>query len=114
MTTSVISDMPALENGNRVQETWMTFSPLSACNGLIIDIRNNTGGLITSAEEPARFTNKEILVGYIQHKTGNGQTTFPVMRNNDWKPSSGLPGGKRMLSCSPTDSVFSAANEFVK
>ena len=45
--------------------------------GLIIDIRNNGGGMISSAEElAARFTNDDILVGYFQHKTGRGHNDF--------------------------------------
>ena len=43
---------------------------LAPCNGLIIDLRDNSGGMVTSAEElAARFTNHEIAVGYMQHKT---------------------------------------------
>jgi hypothetical protein len=89
-------------------------SYLSACNGLIIDIRNNTGGLITSAEElAARFTNKEILVGYIQHKTGNGHDDFSSYEEQRLKPSSGLRWQKNVIVLT-NRSVFSAANEFVK
>ena len=43
---------------------------LSACNGLIIDVRNNGGGNLTNATRMAqRFTNEKVLTGYIQHKT---------------------------------------------
>ena len=44
---------------------------LQPCNALIIDLRNNGGGLITSAEKlAARFTNRPVDVGFVRHKTG--------------------------------------------
>ena len=50
---------------------------LSACNGLIIDVRNNGGGNLTNATRMVqRFTNKKVLTGYIQHKTGKGHSEF--------------------------------------
>ena len=56
------------------------FLYLAPCKGLIIDIRNNTGGLLTSAEElAARFTNEKILVGYMQHKTGKRHNDFFII-----------------------------------
>ncbi len=59
--------------------------------GLIIDIRNNGGGMISSAEElAARFTNKDICVGYIQHKTGRGHNDFSEMKAQWLSPSRGL------------------------
>ena len=45
---------------------------LRLCNGLIVDVRNNSGGTLTYAERLAeRFTNEKRLVGYIAHKTTN-------------------------------------------
>ena len=84
------------------------------CNALIIDVRNNGGGMITSAEKlAARFTDKEILVGYLQHKNGKGHNDFSKMEEQRLKPSSGLRWHKKV--CVLTNrSVFSAANEFVK
>lgn len=84
------------------------------CSALIIDVRNNGGGMITSAEKlAARFTDKEILVGYLQHKNGKGHNDFSKMEEQRLKPSSGLRWHKKV--CVLTNrSVFSAANEFVK
>jgi C-terminal processing protease CtpA/Prc len=46
-------------------------SYLALCRGLIIDIRNNGGGELTTAELlAARFVHEKTLVGYMQHKTG--------------------------------------------
>lgn len=89
-------------------------SYLSPCNGLILDIRNNTGGMLTSAEElAARFTNEELLVGYMQHKTGRGHNDFSSMEEQRLKPSSGLRWQKRVVVLT-NRKVYSAANEFVK
>ena len=50
---------------------------LRLCNGLIVDVRNNSGGTLTYAERLAeRFTNEKRLVGYIAHKTGTGHNDF--------------------------------------
>ena len=52
-------------------------SMLSVCNGLIIDVRDNGGGSVENARALAsRFTNKDVFVGYIMHKTGPGHSEF--------------------------------------
>lgn len=87
---------------------------LSACNGLIIDIRENGGGLLTSAETLAgRFTNDEILVGYMQHKTGKGHSDFSAFEEQKLKPGKGIRWQKSTVVLT-NRSVYSAANEFVK
>jgi len=90
------------------------FAYLAPCNGLIIDLRNNSGGLLTSAEQlAARFTNEKILVGYMQHKTGKGHSDFSAMEEQWLKPSSGMRWQKRVVVLT-NRMVYSAANEFVK
>ena len=87
---------------------------LAPCRALIIDIRSNGGGLITSAEKfAARFTNEERLVGYIQHKTGKGRNDFSEMQEQRLKPSSDVRWQKKVAVLT-NRGVFSAANEFVK
>lgn len=87
---------------------------LMPCNALIIDIRDNGGGLITSAEQlAARFTNTPLHVGYMQHKTGRGHSDFSSMQEQRLKPSKGIRWQKRVAVLT-NRSVFSAANEFVK
>ena len=50
---------------------------LAICDGLIIDVRNNSGGNLTTAEKlAARFTNEKVLTGYMSHKTGPGRNDF--------------------------------------
>lgn len=87
---------------------------LATCNALIVDIRDNGGGMLTSAETLAsRFTDEEILVGYMQHKTGPGHNDFSAFEEQKLKPSSGLRWHKPVAVLT-NRSVFSAANEFVK
>ena len=87
---------------------------LASCNGLILDIRNNSGGQLTNAEKlAARFTNEELLVGYMQHKNGKGHNDFSKMEEQRLKPAKGMRWQKKVALLT-NRSVFSAANEFVK
>lgn len=87
---------------------------LSGCKGLIIDLRDNGGGLMTAAQNLAEhFADSTRIVGYMRHKTGKGHNDFSPMEAQTIRPS----GGVRWLR--PTilltnRSVYSAANEFVK
>lgn len=104
------SFMDAIGEGNLDQ----VINHLMACNALILDVRSNTGGVMTYAERlAARFTDEATLVGYIQHKTGAGHSDFSS-REEQWiEPSSNMRWHKRV--CVLTNrSVYSAANEFVK
>ena len=85
----------------------------SICNGIIIDVRDNGGGLLTNAENlAARFVNEKTLVGYIQHKTGKGHNDFssPLPRYN--VPSTRLRYQKPVVVLT-NRSCFSATNDFV-
>ena len=87
---------------------------LAPCRGLIIDIRGNGGGMLSSAEQlAARFTNEKLLVGYMQHKTGRGHNDFSKMEEQWLKPSNGMRWQKPVVVLTNRQ-VFSAANEFVK
>jgi hypothetical protein len=87
-------------------------SYLMLCRGLIIDIRNNGGGELTTAERLAgRFIQEKTLVGYMQHKTGKGHNDFSDLEERWLEPSSNLRWHKGV--CVLTNrSVFSAANDF--
>ncbi len=87
-------------------------SYFALCKGLIIDIRNNGGGALTSAERLAgRFVHEKTLVGYIQHKTGTGHQDFSAREAQYLEPSSGMRWHKKV--CVLTNrSVYSAANMF--
>ncbi len=87
---------------------------LAPCRGLIIDLRDNGGGLLTAAEKlAARFTNEKRLVGYMRHKTGRGHDDFSSMQAQWLQPASGLRWQKPVAVLTNRQ-VFSAANEFVK
>ncbi len=85
---------------------------LALCRGLIIDIRNNGGGDLTTAELlTARFVHEKTLVGYMQHKTGTGHSDFSDMEPQYLEPSRNIRWHKGV--CVLTNrSVFSAANTF--
>jgi len=90
------------------------FLELATCNAIIIDVRGNGGGLLTSAEKlAARFLQEETLVGYMRHKTGAGHNDFSELEEQRLKPSSGIRWHKKAAVLT-NRSVFSAANEFVK
>jgi len=87
---------------------------LTPCRGLIIDIRDNGGGMITSAETlAARFFNVPTLVGFMQHKTGRGHNDFSPMQQQILEPGNGVRWQKRVAILTNRQ-VYSAANEFVK
>jgi hypothetical protein len=82
------------------------------CQGLIIDIRNNGGGLLTNAEKlAARFCQEKTLVGYYQHKTGPGHSDFSNREARYLEPSSNLRWNKPVVVLT-NRRVYSAANEF--
>ena len=85
---------------------------MALCRGLIIDIRNNTGGDLVYAERFAgRFVHEKTLVGYMQHKTGPGHQEFSDLEPRYLEPSSNLRWYKPV--CVLTNrSVYSAANDF--
>lgn len=50
----------------------------SECEALIVDVRNNGGGYLSSSEQLASyfFTAEKQVTGYITHKTGPGHSDF--------------------------------------
>ena len=71
---------------------------LRLCNGLIVDVRNNSGGTLTYAERLAeRFTNEKRLVGYIAHKTGTGHNDFSSPEAEYIEPSKGIRWQKKAV-----------------
>lgn len=84
------------------------------CQGMIIDIRSNGGGTLTTAERlAARFCQEKTLVGYIQHKTGKGHNDFSSEEPQYIEPSRNLRWQKPVVLLT-NRGVFSAANEFTK
>lgn len=86
---------------------------LASCSGLIIDVRNNGGGLLTSANTLAsHFTNKRILKGYSCHKTGKGHSDFSSLVAEYLEPSDGICWQKKAVVLT-NRACFSATNDFV-
>lgn len=88
---------------------------VSFCHALIVDVRDNGGGSLDSSERLAsRFTNSDLLTGYVCHKTGTGHSDFsdpePVylsaaVNHIRWQKSVAVLTNRR---------TFSAANDFVR
>lgn len=86
---------------------------LSACNGLIIDVRDNGGGSLTYSERiAARFTNEKVLTGYIRHKTGPGHSDFSDPEPVYLEPSNSIRWQKKVVILT-NRRCFSATNDFV-
>lgn len=87
---------------------------LAICDGLIFDVRNNGGGLLTNANRIAeRFTNETVLTGYMQHKTGKGHDDFSDFVQIDTEPDdNGVRWQKNVVVLTNRRS-YSATNDFV-
>ena len=87
---------------------------LRLCNGMILDIRGNSGGELTNAERLSqRFTNEKVLVGYMCHKTGKGHDDFSEPEAEYIEPSKNIRWQKPVVLL-VNRSCFSAANTFVR
>ena len=96
-------------NGN-LDETLLK---LSKCTGIIVDVRNNGGGNLTTAQKLAeRFTNQKVLTNYITHKTGPGHNDFSKPKPVYLNPSNGVRWQKKAVVLA-NRRTFSAANDFV-
>ncbi len=100
---------PEIGNGNLDY----VLSYLLPCRSLIIDIRSNSGGTLTTAQKLAsRFFQQKTLVGYMCHKTGTGHNDFSDLEEIYLTPSDGFHWNKQVFLLT-NRGVFSAANEFV-
>ena len=88
-------------------------SYLAICNGLIVDVRQNGGGNLTTAQKLAsRFTDERVLTGYIMHKTGTGHSDFSDPEPIYLDPSDGVRWQKDVVVLTNRHS-YSATNDFV-
>lgn len=90
---------------------------LSDAKALIIDIRDNGGGLLTNIDVlVSRFIDSDICGGYITHKTGPGHGDFSEPYEITYHPA---PSGRikwdsgKPVYVLTNRSCFSAANDFV-
>ena len=89
------------------------FDRLAVCDGVILDVRNNGGGLMTNSEKLASyFFNEKTLVAHILHKTGKGHNDFSEPYEMYIEPASGLRFQKKVVVLT-NRRCFSAANDFV-
>ncbi|NDV67453.1 S41 family peptidase [Dysgonomonas sp. 25] len=88
---------------------------LRGAHGLIVDVRNNGGGMLTQSERlAARFFDGKTQVGYISHKTGKGHDSF----SKPYKREVEAPKGRIMWTLKPVVVLtnrrsYSATNDFI-
>jgi hypothetical protein len=100
---------------NTVGETNLDyiFHRMKDCRGIIFDVRNNGGGLLSNVDKlVSRFINEKTLVGYYQYKTGKGHGDFSEMKEKYIEPS-GRVRCQQPVIVLTNRKCFSAANEFV-
>lgn len=86
---------------------------LALCDGLIIDVRNNGGGMLTAAQKLASvFLDTKTLVGYVRHKTGRAHNAFSAPEPIYIEPFEGLRWTKPVVILT-NRRTYSAANAFV-
>lgn len=89
-------------------------SSLALADGLIIDVRDNGGGIITNAETlVARFIDERVLAGYICHKTGPAHDAFSEPYAYYIDPAKGRVHWNKPVVVVTNRATYSAANNFV-
>lgn len=88
---------------------------LRTCDGLVIDIRDNGGGSMTTVETiVARFITQRTLAGYISHKNGPGHDDFSEPYAYYYEPAEqGRVMWGKPVAVLTNRSTFSAANNLV-
>lgn len=100
-------------NGLNINNLSLMLYDLKDTKALILDVRNNGGGLVTTAEKLASaFTDRKIHCGYMQHKTGPGHNDFSEPEKIYLEPSKGTIWLRPVIVLT-NRSVYSAANHFV-
>ena len=86
---------------------------LAPCKGMILDIRSNGGGRLTSAEKLASvFIDEKTLGGYMAHKTGKGHNDFSQPEAIEIEPFGSRRWTKPLVVLT-NRRTYSAANAFV-
>lgn len=89
-------------------------SRLQLCNGLIIDVRENGGGNIATAEQiEARFINSRTHTGYYRYKTGKGHNDFSDLIERYVESASSHLRWQKPVVVLANRGCYSATNMFV-
>ena len=92
----------------------LILSYLSTADGLIIDVRDNGGGLLTNVETlVSRFIKEKTLAGYICHKTGPGHNDFSEPYAYYFEPTKNHIHYLKPVVVLASRGSFSATNNFV-
>lgn len=87
---------------------------LAICDGLILDVRNNGGGMLTLSDRwAARFTNEKVLTGYICHKTGTGHNDFSKPVAVYLEPATDRVRWQKPVAVLTNRRSYSSTNDFV-
>lgn len=87
---------------------------LSICDGLILDVRNNGGGLLTLSDRlAARFTNEKVLTGYMSYKTGPGHNDFSTPEPIYVEPATDRVRWQKPVVVLTNRRSYSSTNDFV-
>ena len=89
------------------------FKQLKDCVGLVIDVRNNSGGsLETAMTFASAFLDEKTVVGYMQHKTGKGHGDFSTPQAIEIEPCSTVHWLRPVVILT-NRRCYSATNAFV-
>ena len=92
----------------------LILSYLSTADGLIIDVRDNGGGLLTNVETlVSRFIHEKTLAGYICHKTGPGHNDLSEPYPYYFEPTKNHIHYLKPVVVLASRGSFSATNNFV-
>lgn len=92
----------------------LILSYLSTADGLIIDVRDNGGGLLTNVETlVSRFIKEKTLAGYICHKTGPGHNELSEPYAYYFEPTKNHIHYLKPVVVLANRGSFSATNNFV-
>lgn len=90
------------------------FNRFALCNGIIIDVRNNGGGLLPNVLTIiSHFTDERVLCGYVCHKNGKGHDDFSSWEEQWVEPSSSEYRWQKPVAVLTNRGCFSATNSFV-
>ena len=92
----------------------LILSYLSTADGLIIDVRDNGGGMLSNVETlVSRFIDQKILAGYISHKTGPGHNDVSEPYPYYFEPTKNHIHYLKPVVVLASRGSFSATNNFV-